>query len=159
MSLETPLKIRELQRKLYIKAKQEPNYRFYLLYDKICREDILAHAYELAKTNGGAPGVDGQDFTGIEAQGRENWIAELQQELRGGTYQPQAVRRVMIPKPNGGERPLGIPTVRDRVVETAAKLILEPVFEADLEPNAYGYRPKRGAQGAVKKVQELLRDG
>jgi RNA-directed DNA polymerase len=159
VSLETPIKIRELQRKLYIKAKQEPDYRFYLLYDKIHREDILAHAYELAKTNGGAPGVDDESFRGVEARGRENWLAELRQELVKGTYQPQPVRRVMIPKPNGGERPLGIPTIRDRVAQTAAKLILEPIFEADLEPNAYGYRPRRGAQQAVKKVHELLCDG
>jgi RNA-directed DNA polymerase len=103
--------------------------------------------------------VDGQSFWGIETKGRESWLAELRQELKEGTYQPQPVRRVMIPKPNGGERPLGIPTIRDRVVQTAAKLILEPIFEADLEPNAYGYRPKRGAQEAVKKVHELLRGG
>jgi len=159
LSLETPIKIREFQRKLYTKAKQEPSYRFYLLYDKIHREDILAHAYELAKTNGGAPGVDGQSFSGIETQGRESWLAELRQELIQANYQPQAVRRVMIPKSDGGERPLGIPNIRDRVVQTAAKLVLEPIFEADLEPNAYGYRPKRGAQEAVKKVHELLRDG
>ena len=159
MSLETPIKIREFQRKLYTKAKQEPSYRFYLLYDKIHREDILTHAYELAKANGGAPGVDGQSFWGIETLGLESWLAELRQELRKGTYQPQPVRRVMIPKPNGGERPLGIPTIRDRVVQTAAKLVLEPIWEADLEPNAYGYRPKRGAQGAVKKVHELLCKG
>jgi RNA-directed DNA polymerase len=159
MSLETPIKIREFQRKLYTKAKQEPSYRFYLLYDKIHREDILAHAYQLAKANGGAPGVDGQNFWGIEAKGLEEWLAGLRQELIENRYQPQAVRRVMIPKPNGGERPLGIPTIRDRVVQTAAKLVLEPIIEADLEPNAYGYRPKRGAQGAVKKVHELLRDG
>jgi len=159
MSLETPLKIREFQRKLYTKAKQEPSYRFYLLYDKIYREDILAHAYELVKANNGAPGVDSQSFPGIESQGRESWLAELRQELIQESYQPQAVRRVMIPKPNGGERPLGIPTIRDRVVQTAAKLVLEPIFEADLEPNAYGYRPKRGAQEAVKKVHELLCDG
>jgi len=159
MSLETPSKIREFQRKLYTKAKQEPSYRFYLLYDKIHREDILVHAYELAKANGGAAGVDGQSFCGIETQGRESWLAELRQELIEGTYQPQPVRRVRIPKPNGGERPLGIPTIRDRVVQTAAKLILEPIFEADLEPNAYGYRPKREAQQAVKKVHELLCDG
>jgi len=159
MSLETPIKIREFQRKLYIKAKQEPTYRFYMLYDKIHREDILAHAYELAKAKQGAPGVDGQSFPGIEAQGRESWLAELRQELIQASYRPQAVRRVMIPKPNGGERPLGIPTIRDRVVQTAAKLVLEPIFEADLEPNAYGYRPKRGAQEAVKKVHALLCDG
>lgn len=159
MSLETPFKIREFQRKLYTKAKQEPSYRFYMLYDKIYREDILAHAYELAKANGGAPGVDSQSFPEIETQGRESWLAELRQELIQESYRPQAVRRVMIPKPNGGERPLGIPTIRDRVVQTAAKLVLEPIFEADLEPNAYGYRPKRGAQEAVKKVHELLCDG
>jgi retron-type reverse transcriptase len=111
MSLETPIKIREFQRKLYTKAKQEPSCRFYLLYDKIHREDILAYAYQLAKANGGAPGVDDQSFWGIEAQGLENWLAGLRQELIENRYQPQAVRRVMIPKPNGGERPLGIPTV------------------------------------------------
>src|SRR5712671_2249969 len=132
MSLETPINLREFQRKLYTKAKQEPNYRFYLLYDKIHREDILTHAYELAKANGGAPGVDGQSFREIETQGRESWLAKLRQELIQGSYQPQAVRRVMIPKPHGGERPLGIPTIRDRVVQTAAKLVLEPIFEADL---------------------------
>jgi len=159
MSLETPINLREFQRKLYRKAKQEPNYRFYLLYDKIHREDILTHAYELAKANGGAPGVDGQSFREIETQGRESWLAKLRQELIQGSYQPQAVRRVMIPKPNGGERPLGIPTIRDRGVQTAAKLVLEPIFEADLEPNAYGYRPRRGAQEAVKKVHKLLCDG
>jgi RNA-directed DNA polymerase len=159
MSLETPIKIRELQRKLYTKAKREAGCRFYLLYDKVHREDILAHAYALAKANGGAPGVDNQSFWGIEAAGLESWLAGLRKELQEGTYQPQAVRRVKIPKPNGGERPLGIPTIRDRVVQTAAKLILEPIFEADLEPNAYGYRPKRGAQDAVRRVQELLRDG
>lgn len=156
MSLETPFKIRELQRKLYTKAKQEPNYRFYLLYDKVCREDILAWAYELVKTNGGAPGVDSQSFSGIEAGGAEAWLADLRQQLIEDRYQAQPVRRVMIPKPNGGERPLGIPTIRDRVVQAAAKLVMEPIFEADLDPNAYGYRPRRSAQDAVKKVHELL---
>jgi RNA-directed DNA polymerase len=156
MSLETPIKIRALQRKLYTKAKQEPGYRFYALYDKIHREDILAHAYEQAKANGGAPGMDDQSFDGIEAAGRESWLAGLRKQLIEETYQPQPVRRVMIPKAGGGERPLGIPTIRDRVVETAAKLVLEPIFEADLEPNAYGYRPKRSAQDAVQKVHKLL---
>ncbi len=111
MSLETPVKIREFQRKLYRKAKQEPSYRFYLLYDKICREDILRHAYQLAKANAGAPGVDGESFLAIEQQGSDEWLAALRQELIEERYRPQAVRRVMIPKPNGGERPLGIPTV------------------------------------------------
>jgi RNA-directed DNA polymerase len=159
MSLETPIKIRMLQRKLYQKAKEEPNYRFYLLYDKMYREDILAHAYELAKSHQGAPGVDGQSFWGIETQGLEEWLNGIREDLRAKTYQPQAVRRVMIPKPGGGQRPLGIPTIRDRVVQTAAKLLLEPIFEADFDPNAYGYRPKRSAQDAVGKVVELLRAG
>jgi RNA-directed DNA polymerase len=159
MSLETPIKIRMLQRKLYQKAKGEPNYRFYLLYDKMYREDILAHAYAMAKSNQGAPGVDGQTFWGIETLGLEEWLTGIRNDLRAKTYQPQAVRRVMIPKPGGGERPLGIPTIRDRVVQTAAKLLLEPIWEADFDPNAYGYRPKRGAQEAIQKVHELLRAG
>src|SRR3984893_7763184 len=159
MSLTTPSNIRELQRKLYIKAKQEPNYRFYSLYDKIYREDILAHAYELAKANQGAPGIDNQSFEEIESGGRQEWLAGLREELCKGTYQPQPVRRVMIPKANGGERALGIPTIRDRVAQTAAKLVWEPIFEADLEPNAYGYRPKRSAQDAVREVHRLICEG
>ncbi|HET9305457.1 MAG TPA: group II intron reverse transcriptase/maturase [Candidatus Sulfotelmatobacter sp.] len=160
MSLATPRKIQELQRKLYSKAKQEPNYRFYSLYDKIHREDILAHAYALAKANHGAPGVDEQSFEEIESRGRGEWLAGLQEALCHRTYQPQAVRRVMIPKPHGeGERPLGIPTIRDRVAQTAAKLVLEPILEADLEPNAYAYRPQRSAQQAVQAVHELLMEG
>ena len=146
MSLETPIKIRMLQRKLYQKAKEEPSYRFYLLYDKMYREDILAHAYALVKSNQGAPGVDGQTFWEIETSGLEGWLSGIRNDLRAKTYQPQAVRRVMIPKSGGGERPLGIPTIRDRVVQTAAKLLLEPIFEADFDPNAFGYRPKRSAQ-------------
>ena len=167
MSLTTPDKIRELQIKLYRKAKDEPEFRFYQLYDKVYREDILHHAYQLAKANDGAPGVDGQSFWGIESAGLGKWMDGLREELRHKTYQPQAVRRVMIPKHGGGERPLGIPTIRDRVVQTAAKLVLEPIWEADnalitlapLEPNAYGYRPRKSAQGAIRKVDELLHDG
>src|SRR5271166_1112170 len=159
MSLETPEKIRSLQRKLYCKAKAEPAFRFYVLYDKICREDILLHAYGLARANAGAPGVDGISFAQIEERGLEAWLAGLREELVSKTYRPDPVRRVMIPKPNGGERPLGIPTVRDRVVQTAVKLVIEPIFEADLEPNAYGYRPKRSAIDAVKAVLSGLRDG
>jgi RNA-directed DNA polymerase len=156
MSLETPDKIRTLQRKLYCKAKAEPAFRFYILYDKICREDILRHAYALARMNAGAPGVDGVTFTHIKEQGLEAWLAGLREELVSKTYRPQPVRRVYIPKPGGGERPLGIPTIRDRVVETAAKLVLEPIFEADFEDNAYGYRPKRGAVDAVKEVHRQI---
>src|SRR5712691_9074503 len=159
MSLQTPDGIRRLQRKLYLKAKAEPAFRFYLLYDKICREDILRHAYDLARANRGAPGVDGVTFTAIEAAGVEDWLGGLRKDVVAKTYQPQAVRRVMIPKPGGGERPLGIPTIRDRVVQTAAKLLLEPIFEADFDPSAYGYRPKRSAQDAIQEVHELLCEG
>jgi RNA-directed DNA polymerase len=130
-----------------------------LLYDKIYREDILAHAYALVKSNQGAPGVDGQSFWGIESQGLEEWLSGIREDLRAKTYQPQPVLRVKIPKPGGGERPLGIPTIRDRVVQTAAKLLLEPIFEADFDPNAYGYRPKRSAQEAIQKVHKLLCEG
>lgn len=138
MSLQTPEKIRRLQRKLYVKAKREPAYRFYLLYDKVWRADLLEHAYRLCRSNGGAAGVDGQTFADIEAAegGAEAWLRTLAAELREERYRPQAVRRVMIPKPDGGERPLGIPTVRDRVVQQAAKLVVEPIFEADFSPNA-----------------------
>ena len=159
MSLATPEKIRSLQRKLYLKAKAEPAYRFYQLYDKIWREDILEHAYALARANKGAPGVDGESFERIEEGGRQEWLGRLREELRAKTYQPQAVRRVMIPKPGGGERPLGIPTIRDRVVQAAAKLVLEPIFEADLEPEAYGYRPRRRATEAIQRVHDLLKQG
>ena len=159
MSLATPSKIRELQIKLYRKAKNEPGYRFYMLYDKIWREDILAHAYAQARANKGAPGVDGQTFEQIESAGLEEWLTGIRQELRNRTYQPQPVRRVMIPKPGGGERPLGIPSIKDRVVQTAAKIVLEPIFEADLEPSAYGYRPKRSAQDAIRKVHKLVCEG
>ena len=123
------------------------------------REDILMRAYKLAKSNDGAPGVDGESFEDVESKGVKEWMNGLGEELRGKTCQPQPVRRKTIPKPGGGERALGIPTMRDRVAQTAAKLILEPIFEADLEPNAYGCRPKRSAQDAVEKVDELLRQG
>src|SRR6267378_7459464 len=159
MSLTTPIAIRTLQRKLYRKAKAEPAFRFYVLYDKIYREDILRHAYGLARANAGAPGVDGVSFAQIEEKGLEAWLAGLREELVSKAYRPDPVRRVRIPKPGGGERPLGIPTIRDRVVQTAAKLILEPIWEAELEPNAYGYRPQKSAQGAIQKVDELLHEG
>jgi RNA-directed DNA polymerase len=158
-SLETPEKIRSLQRKLYCKAKAEPAFRFYLLYDKICREDILRHAYALARANAGAPGVDGKSFAGIEASGLEAWLAGLREDLVSKRYRPDPVRRVLIPKPGGGERPLGIPTVRDRVVQTAAKIVLEPIFEADFEDSAYGYRPRRSAIDAVEEAHRLVRRG
>jgi RNA-directed DNA polymerase len=156
MSLETPEKIRNLQRKLYSKAKAEPAFRFYLLYDKICREDILRHAYALARANAGAAGVDGVTFEQIDASGADAWLAGLHEELVSKTYRPDPVRRVMIPKPGGGERALGIPTIRCRVIQTAAKIVLEPIFEADFEDSAYGYRPRRSAVDAVKETHRLI---
>ncbi len=159
MSLTTPEKIRDFQRKLYVKAKGRPTYRFYSLYDKIYRTDILEHAYRSAKANRGAPGVDGVTFEQVEAEGWKDWVGRLREELRDGRYKPKPVRRVNIPKPGGGQRPLGIPTIRDRVVQTAAKIVLEPIFEADFEEGMHGYRPKRSAQGAVKEVHEALKAG
>ena len=156
MSLQTPEPIRTLQRKLYRKAKAEPTFRFYLLYDKIHRADILSHAYALARSNGGAPGVDGITFARIEAAGLEEWLAGLREDLVAKTYRPAPVRRVMIPKPGGGARPLGIPTIRDRVAQTAAKLVLEPIFEADFEDSAYGYRPGRSGTDAIKDVHRHI---
>ena len=159
MSLVTPAQIRSLQRKLYTAAKAEPTRRFHQLYDKVYRWDILVHAYRLAKSAAGAPGVDGVTFEDIEAQGVREWLVALQEALRTRRYRPAPVRRVMISKPGGGERPLGIPTIRDRVAQTAAKLVLEPIFEADFEDCAYGYRPQRSAQEAVRTVHRSLLEG
>jgi len=157
--LKTPEKIRDLQRKLYVKAKREPEFRFYLLYDKVYREDILTHAYRLSRSERGSPGVDGVSFEELESKGLEAWLSGLRKELREKTYKPAPVRRVLIPKPGGGKRPLGIPTIRDRVVQTAAKLVVEPIFEADFDDSAYGYRPKRTAQDAVREVHTHLLRG
>ncbi len=159
MSLVTPLKLKRLQRTLYSKAKREAGTRFHFLYDKLFRMDVLEHAYARNRENGGAPGVDGQTFDEIDAYGVDRWLAELQGELKTECYRPSAVRRVMIPKPNGqGERPLGIPTIRDRVVQMAAKLVLEPIFEAGFDEAAYGYRPRRSAEQAIQRVQKALWD-
>ena len=159
MSLVTPESIRQLQRKLYVAAKQEPKRRFHQLYDKVYRADILKHAYALAKSNSGAPGVDGVTFERIESEGLENWLEGLRKELHEKTYKASPVRRVMIAKIGGGERPLGIPTIRDRVAQSAAKLLLEPIFEADFEASAYGYRPRRNAEDALREVHRLLCQG
>src|SRR5215475_14394221 len=157
MSLRTPDKLKSLQAVLSHKAKREPSYRFHFLYDKVWRADILAHAYALNRENGGAAGVDGQTFADIEEYGVERWLAELQEEVRTERYHPQPVRRVLIPKESGvGDRPLGIPPIRDRVVQTAAKLVLEPIFEAEFDDAAYGYRPGRSAEQAVRKVHKAL---
>ena len=141
---------------VHAKAKAEADYRFYALYDKISRDDILAHAYAQCRSNKGAPGVDGQDFADIEAYGVARWLAELALALRQETYRPEPIRRVYIPKANGKLRPLGISSVRDRVCMTAALLVLEPIFEADLPSEIYAYRAGRNAQQAVVEVEELV---
>ena len=158
-NLSTPKSVQKLQMALHAKAKAEAGYRFYALYDKISREDILAHAYAQCRSNKGAPGVDGQDFADIEAYGVQRWLGELALALRQETYRPDPIRRVYIPKANGKLRPLGISTLRDRVCMTAAMLVLEPIFEADLPPEQYAYRPGRNAQQAVVEVGALLDQG
>lgn len=157
MSLTTPERIRTLQRKLYAKAKQEPAYRFYALYDKITREDILSHSWRLVRANGGSPGVDGMSFEVIESGiGVEAFLRDLARNLQDKTYRAQPVRRVMIPKADGSLRPLGIPAIRDRVAQMAVKLIIEPIFEADFCPHSYGFRPKRSAHDAVDEIANTL---
>jgi RNA-directed DNA polymerase len=155
-NLATPESVQKLQTALHAKAKAEPSYRFYALYDKISREDILAHAYAQCRSNQGAPGVDGQEFADVEAYGVQRWLGELALALRKETYRPDPIRRVFIPKANGKLRPLGISTLRDRVCMSAALLVLEPIFEADLPPEQYAYRPGRNAQQAVVEVEETL---
>jgi len=157
--LEPPKSVRALQRKLYHKAKSEPTFRFYLLYDKVCRADLLGYAWALVRANGGAAGVDGVTIAAVEAGGVEPFLGRLAEELGTHTYRPDPVRRVLIPKRSRGERPLGIPTVRDRVVQTAACLVLEPIFEADFLPCSYGFRPKRDAHQALEAVARALREG
>ena len=160
MTLTTPEAIRTLQRKLYTKAKQEPAYRFYVLYDKVWRTDILMFAYRLVRANFGSPGVDGTDFEDIEQKiGIDAFLSELAQDLKDKTYTPSPVRRVMIPKADGSQRPLGIPTIRDRVAQMVVKLIIEPIFEADFCPNSYGFRPKKSAHDAVDEIAEALHQG
>jgi len=159
MSLTTPLSVQKLQTALHDKAKGSPNFRFYALYDKVYREDVMAFAYECCKANRGAAGVDGQTFEDIEEYGVKKWLDELTQELKSRTYRPQPVRRVWIPKPDGKQRPLGVPAIRERVAQTAAVLVLEPIFEADLQPEQYAYRADRSALDAVRHVHKLLNTG
>ena len=159
MSLQTPESVRKLQRALYAKAKAKPAYRFYALYDKIYRKDVLLWAFSCCRANGGSCGVDGQSFAGIEAKGVEAWLEQLAKELKDKSYRPQAVRRVLIPKPDGKQRPLGIPTIKDRVAQMAAVTVLEAIFEADLTEEQYAYRPQRSAHDAVRHVHGLLKRG
>ena len=159
MSLAPLETVRKLQETLHAKAKRSPGYRFYALYDKVYRKDVLWSAYQQCRANGGAEGVDGQTFEDIEAYGVVKWLGELEEELKTQQYKPQPVRRVYIPKPDGKERPLGIPTIRDRVVQTAALQVLGPIFEADLPPEQYAYRAERGALDAVRQVHSLVNTG
>jgi group II intron reverse transcriptase/maturase len=155
--LTTPDAIQELQKKLYQKAKQDSEFRFYALYDKVYRRDIMEHAYHRVKANKGVPGIDGMTFAAIEEEGAERYVETITEELRNKTYKPLPVKRVYIPKPNGGKRPLGIPTIRDRVVQMAVKLIIEPLFEADFQDSSYGFRPGRDAHQAMNEVSLQLR--
>ncbi len=159
MNLATPQTVRNLQAALHAKAKGSPSFRFYSLYDKLFRADILAHAYAACKANRGTAGVDGVTFEDIEVCGAEQWLGELAEELRSRTYRPQAVRRVYIPKANGKQRPLGIPTIRDRVAQMACVLVLDPIFEADMQPEQYAYRSGRSALDAVQQVRRLVDNG
>jgi RNA-directed DNA polymerase len=159
MNLATPSSVQKLQTALHDKAKESPNRRFHALYDKVYRRDMLAFAYACCKANGGAAGVDGQSFEDIEEYGVERWLDELVEELRSRTYRPRPVRRVYIPKPDGKQRPLGVPTIRDRTVETAAVVVLEPIFEADLQPEQYAYRQDRSALDAIMHVHKLVNTG
>jgi group II intron reverse transcriptase/maturase len=159
MSLLPPPKVRKLQEALHAKAKGASNYRFYALYDKVYREDILEWAYARCRANGGAPGVDHQTFEDIEAYGLGRWLNELAAELKAKSYHPQPVRRVFIPKGDGKQRPLGIATIRDRVAQMATVLVLEPIFEADLEPEQHAYRANRSALDAVQQVHGLVNTG
>ena len=160
MLLTTPEAIRTLQRKLYVKAKQQPAYRFYALYDKLYRADILSHAWRLVKANQGSPGIDGISFEAIEnGIGVEGYLLILSRELQDKTYRASPVKRVLIPKADGSTRPLGIPTIRDRVAQMALKLVMEPIFEADFCEHSYGFRPKKSAHDAIDTIAETMRQG
>ena len=158
--LTTPENIRTLQRKLYRKAKQEPACRFHALYDKVYRADILSHAYSLVRANKGSAGIDGVTFEAIEEkEGALAFMAELAGALEDKTYRPDPVKRVMIPKADGSQRPLGIPTIRDRVAQMAMKLVIEPIFEADFCDTSYGFRPRKSAHDAVDDVRHTMNKG
>lgn len=152
-------RVRMLQEKLYCKAKQERDYKFYILYDKMFIPFMLQEGYAKVKSNGGSPGIDGINFTDIEKNGLENFLKDLGEDLRKRTYKPEAVKRVWIEKANGGKRPLGIPTIRDRVAQAVCKMIIEPIYEADFEDSSYGFRPERSAKDAMKTIKEHLQAG
>lgn len=157
--MTTAERVGMLQEKLYCKAKQERNYKFYVLYDKVFIPYILQQAYSRVRVKGGSPGIDGKTFKEIEEYGENKFLLELSEDLRKQTYKPGAVKRVWIPKANGEQRPLGIPTIRDRVAQMACKLVIEPIFEADFEDSSYGFRPNRSAKDAMKAIKEHLQQG
>jgi len=157
--MSTQERLQQLQRKLYLKAKHDKGYKFYVLYDKVFISYILKEAYRLVKVSGGSAGIDNVSFKEIEASGLEAYLTELGEQLRTRSYRPDAVKRVWIDKANGGRRPLGIPTIRDRIAQAACKLIIEPIFEADFEDSSYGFRPKRNAHGAMKAIKRNLQSG
>jgi group II intron reverse transcriptase/maturase len=152
-------KVRLLQLKLYQKAKQESGYKFYILYDKIFLRHVMEEAYKRCKKNGGGPGIDGQTFLDVESYGAEKYLTEISEELRKREYRPQAVKRKMIEKENGGQRPLGIPTIKDRIVQQACKMVIEPIFEADFDELSFGFRPRRSAKGAITEIRDNLKSG
>ena len=157
--IKAPIDLQDLRRRLYVKAKAEPSWRFWGLYVHVCKHETLQEAYRLAKANNGAPGIDGVTFEAIEAGGLDAFIDQLHQELVEWTYRPLRLRKVVIPKDGGGSRGLSIPTIRDRVVQGALKLILEPIFDADFQPGSFGYRPKKSAQDAIRRVSEAILTG
>lgn len=159
MSLATPGRVQELQRKLYRKSKAEPGCRFYTLWDKACRKDVLEEAWRRVKANKGAGGIDGETIAAVETAGVEEFLSRLADDLKTGTYRPMPVRRVWIPKASGGKRPLGIPAVRDRVAQMAVKMVVEPILEADFRDCSYGFRPQRGPHDAVQEVAKFLNRG
>jgi len=151
-------KVGLIQLKLYQKAKQESGYKFYILYDKISQPYMLEEAYKRCKKNGGSPGIDGQSFADVEEYGVKKFLEEIAEELRIRKYRPQAVKRKMIEKENGGFRPLGIPTIKDRVAQQACKMVIEPIFEADFDDLSYGFRPRRSAKGAITEIRDNLKE-
>jgi RNA-directed DNA polymerase len=156
---KAPIDLQDLRRRLYVKAKAEPAWRFWGLYVHVCKRETLREAYLLAKANDGAPGIDGVTFSEVEAEGSEAFLDQLREELVQRTYRPQRARKVEIPKGGGKVRQLSIPSIRDRVVQGALKLILEPIFEADFQPGSFGYRPKKSAHTAIGRVSKAILEG
>src|SRR5712691_5417857 len=157
--IKPPISLQDLRRSLYVKAKAESAWRFWGLYVHVCKMETLYEAYRMAQENDGAPGIDGVTFEAIEESGVEGFLKQIREELITSAYRPMRARKKEIPKDGGKVRVLSIPTIRDRVVQGAVKLILEPIFEADFQPGSYGYRPKKSAHAAVQRVSEAILQG